>query len=307
MAVYTDIPDADLASFLAAYDLGSLEKIEGICAGTENSNYFLDTSAGRFVLTLFERLPVSEIPYYLHVTEWLSQHGIPCPAPVHARHGEILGQLCGKPAAIVQRLSGQSIEDRAASEGEITALGQLLARMHLAGRDFPEEHPNPAGLNWCQETGRRLIPKLSPAERELLVDEREAQKQWLRDKLPGGVIHADLFPDNVLFQGVEITGTIDYYYAIALTAWAGLLSPGECQELIGIGRQLLQPAMVTDERTGAEVSHHQRISEMAWPRREDFPLLGKIADGIARLTGVPVACQEPLQILHAATDNRKHA
>ena len=86
--------------------------------------------------------------------------------------------------------------------------------------------------------------------------------------------------------------------AIALTAWAGLLSPGECQELIGIGRQLLQPAMVTDERTGAEVSHHQRISEMAWPRREDFPLLGKIADGIARLTGVPVACQEPLQILH---------
>ena len=213
MAVYTDIPDADLASFLAAYDLGSLEKIEGICAGTENSNYFLDTSAGRFVLTLFERLPASEIPYYLHVTEWLSQHGIPCPAPVHARHGEILGQLCGKPAAIVQRLSGQSIEDRTASEEEITALGQLLARMHLAGRDFPEEHPNPAGLNWCQETGRRLIPKLSPAERELLVDEREAQKQWLRDKLPGGVIHADLFPDNVLFQGVEITGTIDYYYA----------------------------------------------------------------------------------------------
>lgn len=213
MAVYTELPDAELASFLAAYDLGSLEQITGICAGTENSNFFLDTQGGRFVLTIFERLPRESIPYYLLVTEWLSQHGIPCPAPVHSRAGEILGTLCGKPAAIVQRLAGQSIEGRVPNEAEISALGQLLARMHLAGRGFPEEHPNPAGLGWCQETGRRLFPKLSPAERELLADERETQKQWPRDKLPGGVIHADLFPDNVLFQGNTITGTIDYYYA----------------------------------------------------------------------------------------------
>ena len=210
MAVYTEISDADLQAFLADYELGSLEGITGISAGTENSNFFLDTARGRFVLTLFERLPATEIPYYLHATEWLSQHGIPCPAPVHTRRGEILGTLCGKPAAIVQRLPGQSIEGRPPREGEIAALGQLLARMHLAGQGFPEEHPNPAGLHWCQEVGRRLIPKLSPAERELLVDEREAQKQWPRDKLPGGVIHADLFPDNVLFENEEITGTIDY-------------------------------------------------------------------------------------------------
>ncbi len=213
MSVYTDVPAKALDAFLSDYDLGPADSLTGICAGTENSNFFLETPNGHFVLTLFERLPASEIPYYLHVTEWLSLRGIPCPAPVHARDGSILGELCGKPAAIVQRLPGSSIEGRPPNGAEIAAVGTLLAKMHIAGTGFPERHPNPAGVFWCQQTARRLIPKLSPAEREILVEEQEAQKFWPRDRVPRGVVHADLFPDNVLFTKSGISGTIDYYYA----------------------------------------------------------------------------------------------
>lgn len=213
MSVYTDVSAPALAEFLSHYDLGQASSLEGIGAGTENSNFFLQTASGRYVLTLFERLPADEIPYYLHVTEWLSRRGIPCPAPIHARDGTILRPLCGKPAAIVQCLPGSSIVQRWPSEDEVAAAGALLARMHLAGADFSERHPNPAGFFWCQQTARRLSPKLSPEERALLVEELEAQKGWPRDQVPGGVIHADLFPDNVLFQDGAISGVIDFYYA----------------------------------------------------------------------------------------------
>ena len=213
MSVYTNVSDRELAQFLRDYELGDARALTGIPAGVENSNYFLDTDKGRFVLTLFERLPRSKIPYFLALTEWLSLRGIPCPRPMHTVAGNSLGTLCDKPAAIVQRLSGDSIEGRAPSATEISALGELLARMHLAGEDFPERHPNPAGFDWWQETARHLVPHLSPEDNTIIAEELAYQRTVRRTPLPGGVVHADLFPDNVLFENGRISGAIDFYYA----------------------------------------------------------------------------------------------
>ena len=213
MSVYTSVSDLELAQFLRDYDLGGARALTGISAGVENSNYFLDTEKGHFVLTLFERLPRSKIPYFLDLTEWLSLRGIPCPRPMHTLAGNSLSTLCGKPAAIVQRLRGTSIEGRAPSVAEISALGTLLARMHLAGEGFPERHPNPAGFSWWQETARHLVPHLSREDNTLIAEELAYQGTRDRTDLPGGVVHADLFPDNVLFENGRISGTIDFYYA----------------------------------------------------------------------------------------------
>ncbi|MBU2784899.1 MAG: homoserine kinase [Acidithiobacillus ferriphilus] len=213
MSVYTSVSDLELAQFLRDYDLGGARALTGISAGVENSNYFLDTEKGHFVLTLFERLPRSKIPYFLDLTEWLSLRGIPCPRPMHTLAGNSLSTLCGKPAAIVQRLRGTSIEGRAPSVAEISALGTLLARMHLAGEGFPERHPNPAGFSWWQETARHLVPHLSREDNALIAEELAYQGTRDRTNLPGGVVHADLFPDNVLFENGRISGTIDFYYA----------------------------------------------------------------------------------------------
>ncbi|MHB1280581.1 MAG: homoserine kinase [Acidithiobacillus sp.] len=213
MSVYTRVSDLELAQFLRDYDLGGARALTGISAGVENSNYFLDTEKGHFVLTLFERLPRSKIPYFLNLTEWLSLHGIPCPRPMRTLAGHSLSTLCGKPTAIVQRLSGTSIEGRAPSVAEISALGTLLARMHLAGESFPERHPNPAGLTWWLETARHLVPHLSPENNAVIANEIAYQSTLDRTTLPGGVVHADLFPDNVLFENGRISGAIDFYYA----------------------------------------------------------------------------------------------
>lgn len=213
MSVYTNVSEQELAQFLGGYDLGKPLALCGISAGVENSNYFLDTDQGRFVLTLFERLPAAKIPYFLDLTEWLSDHGIPCPRPMHTRSGNSLQQLCGKPAAVVQCLRGQSIEGRVPTHNEIEALGNLLAKMHLAGAEFPQRHPNPAGHDWLRDTARHLIPHLSPADNQIIAEELTFQDGIQRGQLPGGVVHADLFPDNVLFEGQHISGTIDFYYA----------------------------------------------------------------------------------------------
>ncbi|WP_215844086.1 homoserine kinase [Acidithiobacillus montserratensis] len=213
MSVYTNVSGPELARFLQDYDLGKALALTGISAGVENSNYFLDTDQGRFILTLFERLPADKIPYFLDLTDWLSSQGIPCPRPMHTCSGRSLNTLCGKPAAIVQCLQGQSIEGRAATLMEIRALGALLAKMHKAGEEFPQRHPNPAGFAWMETTARHLVPHLDPQDNWIIADELAYQSQIHRETLPGGVIHADLFPDNVLFTGEQISGTIDFYYA----------------------------------------------------------------------------------------------
>ena len=211
MSVYTPVSEADLSGWLRNYSVGTLSALEPIPSGIENTNYFVTTTQGRYVLTLFERLPASELPFYLDLMGHLARHGIPCPAPIAANSDQYLGSLNGKPAALVTRLAGRSIERPDAAEcGE---LGTLLARMHLAGRSYSAYLENPRGPKWWRFAAREVAPFLRAPGQRLLEDELAFQSGHRFPDLPRGPVHADLFRDNALFEGGRISGVIDFYFA----------------------------------------------------------------------------------------------
>ena len=211
MSVYTPVSQSDLAAWLRNYSVGALEKLEPIKAGIENTNYFVTTTQGRYVLTLFERLPAAELPFYLNLMAHLARHGIPCPAPIADLADAYLGTLNGKPAALVTRLPGRSIE--APGEAECRELGLLLARLHLAGRSYPAYLENPRGPRWWRMAARDLQPFLDAVKRRQLEAELEFQAQRRFADLPRGPVHADLFRDNALFERGRLSGVIDFYFA----------------------------------------------------------------------------------------------
>jgi homoserine kinase type II len=211
LSVYTPVSQAELADWLRNYSVGALEKLEPIKSGIENTNYFVTTTQGRFVLTLFERLPAAELPFYLNLMSHLARHGIPCPAPIADLADAFLGALNGKPAALVTRLPGRSID--APGEAECRELGMLLARLHLAGRSYPAYLENPRGPRWWRLAARDVQPFLDAARRQLLEDELEFQAQHRFPDLPRGPVHADLFRDNALFERGRLSGVIDFYFA----------------------------------------------------------------------------------------------
>jgi homoserine kinase type II len=211
LSVYTPVSQSDLAAWLRNYSVGALEKLEPIKAGIENTNYFVTTTQGRYVLTLFERLPAAELPFYLNLMAHLARHGIPCPAPIADLADAYLGTLNGKPAALVTRLPGRSIESP--GEAECRELGLLLARLHLAGRSYPAYLENPRGPRWWRMAARDLQPFLDGAKRRLLEAELEFQAQRRFADLPRGPVHADLFRDNALFERGRLSGVIDFYFA----------------------------------------------------------------------------------------------
>ena len=211
MAVFTTVDEAQLRSWLRAYPLGELLELRGIASGITNTNYFVTTSQGRYVLTLFEKNTPDELPYFLDLMTHLAAHGIPCPDPVKTRDGQALGTLNGKPAALVSRLRGRSLEQPTAAHcGKI---GDVLARMHLAGASFEQRMKNPRGLEWRLQTAAAVLPLLRDEAADLLRRELDFQADNLPGALPAGVIHADLFRDNVLFEGEQLGGLIDFYYA----------------------------------------------------------------------------------------------
>ena len=211
MSVYTPVSEAELADWLRRYSVGRLEALEPIQAGIENTNYFVTTSQGRYVLTLFERLPAHELPFYLDLMSHLARHGIPAPAPIADLADRTLGELNGKPAALVTRLPGRWREDP--GEGECRALGALLARMHLAGRSYPAYLDNPRGPKWWRFAAGAVTPFLDSRKRALLETELDFQSRQRFPDLPRGPVHADLFRDNALFEGGRISGVIDFYFA----------------------------------------------------------------------------------------------
>ena len=231
MAVYTDVTADDLTDFLSRYQIGELRSYKGIAEGVENSNFLLHTSAGNFILTLYEkRVAANDLPFFLGLMEHLAARGITCPQPVKNRQGGVLGKLAGRPAAIVTFLDGLWI--RRPNPGHCTAVGEALARLHLAGKDFPNKRANALSIeSWralyaqAKERGDSVRPGLCA---EIAKELDALDKSWPRD-LPDGVIHADLFPDNVFFLGDRLSGLIDFYFActdtlsfdvaICLNAW----------------------------------------------------------------------------------------
>ncbi|HEU0188835.1 MAG TPA: homoserine kinase [Gallionella sp.] len=211
MAVFTTVTEAELTAWLRDYSLGQLLELQGIASGIENTNYFVTTTNGRFVLTLFEKLSVGELPFYLNLMAHLARHGIPCPNPMANRFNQFLGILKGKPACIVSRLNGKSITSP--SNAQCAVIGAMLGQMHIAGQSFSQVMPNPRGIAWRTATAPQVRPFLDAAQATLLDSEiaLHAKQGWAH--LPQGVIHADLFRDNVLLEENRVGGLIDFYFA----------------------------------------------------------------------------------------------
>lgn len=211
MAVFTRVTEADISAWLANYSLGSLIELQGIASGIENTNYFVTTSNGRFVLTLFEKLTAHELPFYLNLMAHLARHGIPCPCPVADKDNRFLGTLNGKPACIVSRLPGKSLMQP--DVASCAAVGAMLGQMHRAGQSFSDLMPNPRGAAWRGYAAQEVRKFLSAEDAALLDSEVAFHAQHTLDALPRGVVHADLFRDNVLMDGERVGGLIDFYFA----------------------------------------------------------------------------------------------
>ena len=211
MSVFTTVTPDELSRWLRNYSLGTLVSLAGISAGIENTNYFVATTGGRYILTLFEKLLPDELPFYLGLMAHLSGHGVPCPSPIANLAGEFLGELNGKPAAIVTFLGGKEVlEPQAPHCAEV---GRLLARLHLAGLSYPRTMANPRGPRWWRAAMPEILPFLARDDAATLEDEIRFQARHRLADVPRGVVHADLFRDNVLFEDASIAGVIDFYFA----------------------------------------------------------------------------------------------
>src|SRR5664279_4349471 len=264
MAVYTEVTAEDLYALLERYDSGSLTAFKGIAEGVENSNFFLGTDDGQFILTLYERrVSAGDLPFFLGLMEHLAARGITCPRPVKNRQGGVLGKLAGRPAAIVTFLDGLWI--RRPNPGHCAAVGEALARLHIAGKDFPDKRANALSVeSWralyaqAKERGDSVRPGLCA---EIAKELDALDKSWPRD-LPQGVIHADLFPDNVFFLGDKLSGLIDFYFActdtlaydvaVCLNAWC--FEPDHSYNVTK-GRALLRSYATVRALSAAERAH----------------------------------------------------
>jgi len=212
MSVYTEVSRADLVAFLNDYIVGDLVSYQGISDGIENTNYFVTTQQGEFVLTLFEQHEFSELDYFLGVMTFFYQQGIPSAHPAADKKGNYLKTLCGKPAALVMRLSGQGV-DSIASIGQCQAIGEILGRMHIVGEKFDSRRATERGPDWRATIAKTVLPLLDSDSAKMLKEELAFQASYADLALPSGVTHSDLFRDNALFDGDELKGIIDFYYA----------------------------------------------------------------------------------------------
>ncbi len=231
MAVYTEVSDEELRAFVAEYDIGAVVSYKGIAEGVENTNYLLQTEADSFILTLYERrVDADDLPFFLGLMEHLAAHGIACPTPLHGRDGRALRWLCGRPAAVVTFLKGMS--PRRISPAHCEGVGEAMARLHLAGQSYPGRRANALSVRgWrplfdlAADRADTVLPGLAD---EIRIELDVLERDWPA-VLPSGVIHADLFPDNVFYRDRDVSGLIDFYFActdffaydvaICLNAW----------------------------------------------------------------------------------------
>lgn len=300
MAVYTDIAVEDLETYLCDYDLGELRAYKGIAEGVENSNYLLHTSRGYFILTLYEkRVAASDLPFFLALLEHLAARGLTCPQPVKTRAGATLGELAGRPAAIFTFLDG--VWTRRPAVAHCQGVGAALADLHLSGLDFPYKRPNTLSLDgWhsLYECARPSADTVVAGLADMVGNELELlAASWPRD-LPVGIIHGDLFPDNVFFLDARISGLIDFYFActdmlaydvaICLNAWC--FEPDHAFNVTK-GRALLTAYMRVRPLSAAEIAALPLLCRGAALRF----LLTRLVDWFATPPGALVRPKDPLE------------
>ncbi len=300
MAVYTDVGADKLTRFLAGYELGELLSYKGIAEGVENSNFLVHTARGNYILTLYEkRVAAGDLPFFLALMEHLAKRGINCPQPVHNKSGEVLGTLAGRPAAIVTFLDGLWI--RRPGNKHCAAVGGALAKLHLGGADFKMRRANALSVgNWrglFDQARDRADSVQASLSKTIAAELDHLEKLWPRD-LPQGVIHADLFPDNVFFLGDNLSGLIDFYFActdtlaydlaVCLNAWC--FEPDHSYNVTK-GRALLKA--------------YARVRALSAAEREALPLLARgaalrflltrLVDWLAVPDGALVRPKDPLE------------
>ncbi|GAB2793620.1 homoserine kinase [Halomonas shantousis] len=232
MAVFTPLSESQVATFLERFDVGALASLEDVPSGTENSTFFVTTDRAPLVLTLFEQGEYEELPFFVDLLDYLAEHRLPVPGPVHDRDGIALQRLAGKPALLFPRLPGKS--PHSPTLAQCRALGDALGRMHRISQHFDGQRPNPRDLNWLTTAHHKVMGYLSAEDQRLMADEIDAYQEAFAatPTLPQGALHGDLFRDNTLFEGDELGGIIDFYngctgdllfdLAIVINDWASL-------------------------------------------------------------------------------------
>src|SRR6187551_2325411 len=312
MAVYTDVTAEDLAAFLSGYDVGELLSYKGIAEGVENSNFLVHTASGHFILTLYEkRVAAGDVPFFLALMEHLANHGLTCPQPVKNRAGDALGHLAGRPAALVTFLDGMWI--RRPSARHCAAVGEALARLHLAGADFPLKRANGLSVSGWRPLVEATAPRadqVQPGLGAIMIKELAYLESAWPHGLPQGVIHADLFPDNVFFLGDRLSGLIDFYFActdtlafdiaICLNAWC---FEADHSYNVTKGRNLLQAYAAGRPLSRAERSALPLLARGAAMRF----LLTRLVDWLNVPAGALVQPKDPLEYFRKLRFHQKAA
>lgn len=271
MSVYTELTEHDIRTILADYNLGALHGFEGIAAGIENSNFFIDTDAGRFVLTIFERMDETELPYFMRLMKQLAANDLSCPDVMQRNDNSLLFTAHGKQGCIVSCLKGRTLDEL--NEAQLKASGKTLAQLHLAGADFSERRENPTGMAWLAETIEAVSEKTAVTygveTAAMLKEELAFQQSCAWDALPRGVIHGDLFVDNILFDGDAVSGIIDFYYAHD-AAYAMDIA-------ISINAQAILLGDHDETRIAAFMAGYQSLRPLEEDEREALPLLLRLA------------------------------
>src|SRR5262252_10189981 len=300
MAVYTEVSNGDLEAFVALYDVGQPVSCKGIAEGVENSNFLLSTDRGSYILTLYEkRVARADLPFFLGLMEHLAAKGFVCPTPLHQRSGSALGELCGRPAAIISFLDG--MWPRRPAPRQCQLLGEAMARMHLAGADYRGARPNNLSVaGWrrlAEATAARAHEVSAGLAEEIAGELATFEADWPKD-LAAGVIHADLFPDNVFFLGDRLSGVIDFYFActdalaydvaICLNAWC--FEPDHSYNITK-GRALLRAYMRARKLTVREIAGLPTLCRGAALRF----LLTRLVDWLEVPPGALVRPKDPLE------------
>lgn len=304
MAVYTKISQNDLEILLSGYSIGSLKSFTAITAGIQNSNYFIDTDKARYVLTIYESsVNAADIPFFLNLTEHFAKNGIPCPMPIRNNGGNNISTIHGKPCAIVSFIKGSELKEF--SEKNLEELGSNVARMHIAGTNFPLKRANEIGIaGWRKkfEAVKDRADEISPGLKEELQEAREFVNLRWPENLPSGVIHGDIFPDNVLFaEDGTIAGIIDFYFA--------------CNDMFMYDLAICINAWCFDnnrdfnaEKAKILLSAYNKIRPISDEEIEALPvlamgasirfLLTRMYDFLNRVEGAVVNTKDPLEYLH---------